>query len=212
MIRLDDVWNRMNGNTVQVYFPAYITNRLSLDGIQHGHCFNCGRQLSPNELIPPGRTSRSLCPACYEILIASIPMHTCIICGNSLPQDKINSQKVLNREIANYMHEGFCRDYFTLIHSKVNGVLQLQERRCFPSAIQRPMITSENQNGQFYNFQRSLNELTPMTSYFNSHSTELLPVRDTEVQLIPNPANQYSADNDNLTIIDLPSVFNNRRF
>lgn len=196
MIRLIEVLTRMNGQGLENYFPHHTTNRFGFLQIQQGYCFNCGKWMHQNELNPPGRTTRSLCSNCYEVLISSVPVHNCIICGDSLPQNKIYNQQIQNREIANYMHDGFCRDYFTLIHSKVNGALQLQNQHYIPAASPQPLITHDHRNDSCDNFlENSNSNQFPKISYSNSPTLDLAPVLDNNLQFWQKPKRQPIVNN-----------------
>lgn len=82
-------------------------------------CPACGRRLQPHEL--DGATSRSLCPACFNRMVASQIVRNCMICLGNLPHEKVIGQQQNAREIRAKIHEGDCFARWVLIHNVAHG-------------------------------------------------------------------------------------------
>ncbi|MCB2141208.1 hypothetical protein KQH27_00705, partial [bacterium] len=111
----------MSGKSLNDLFPMNFLPRFQYQFVQEGHCPECGMILPFDYLRPIVRTTRSLCDGCYTDLIANTINYNCFICGRSLPKHKVRAQKKNRREISYHIDDGYCLDYFTLVHCKVVG-------------------------------------------------------------------------------------------
>ena len=204
-IRLRDVVNRMGGRAVEDYFPGHVTRYLSLDRIRKGYCPYCGHVLLPNELRPSGRSTRSLCTRCYHSLIGAVPVGKCIICGNPLPPAKMQLQQINKREIAHYMHEDSCRDYFTLIHSAVAGEAFALKTQQLPYAERLDLQELERARRNLLDTIHSSLKAIQMTApQLPQPMDRLLPVPDSGSELVPVSLDRKALTKDDVITIDLP--------
>jgi hypothetical protein len=111
----------MFGKSIHELFSPETQREFPYHTVNKGHCPSCQNLIPINEQFPPGRTSRSFCQRCYSDLITNKFRGPCLICRNPLPAYKIERQVETPREISEYLHDGECIDYFTLIHCKVVG-------------------------------------------------------------------------------------------
>jgi hypothetical protein len=111
----------MFGKSLNELFSPEIQREFPYHTVSKGYCPSCQNLIPINEQFPPGRTSRSLCQRCYYDLITNKLGGMCLICRKPLPAYKLQGQANTPREISEYIHDGECIDYFTLIHCKVVG-------------------------------------------------------------------------------------------
>ena len=119
--RILELEKAMSGRFVNDLFPMHVSNRYPYQVVQEGQCLECSRTLWDKDRRPSGRATRSLCDWCYTNLIANTINHNCFICGQLLPDFKVRDQKINRREISHHIDDGYCLDYFTLVHCKVVG-------------------------------------------------------------------------------------------
>jgi len=204
-VRLNGVLNRMGSQTVEDYFPAHVRRSLSLDRDLKGCCPYCGREMLPDELRPPGRTTRSICPQCYDRLIDVVPVEKCIICRGQLPHAKTQSQQVNRREIAHYMHENSCRDYFTLIHSAVVGEALTKKTQQLPPTEILDLQEFERNRGRLLDqIQSSLKAIQMTALQLSQPVAGLLPATDSGLKKVPAFFDREVSAKDDMITIDLP--------
>jgi hypothetical protein len=91
-------------------------------GIKRGCCRECGTPLSTKEMWPPGKASRDMCVPCYERKFNRIN-YDCVECGESLPQEKIDAQRMNYREIHNHLcDKRSCEAIWSYKHVLVTGL------------------------------------------------------------------------------------------
>jgi hypothetical protein len=112
----------MSGNSV---IPINFRPRYQYQNVQEEHCPECGIKLPLEFRRPSGRTTRSLCEWCYTSLIANTINYYCFICRQRLPEYKVHAQMKKQREISHHIDDGYCLDYFTLVHCKVVGSVDM---------------------------------------------------------------------------------------
>ena len=204
-VRLHDVLNRMGGRAVEDYFPIHVTRYLSFDRIRKGYCPYCWHVLLPNELRPSGRSTRSLCTRCYHSLIGAVPVEKCIICGDHLPYNKIQLQQINKREIAHYIHEDSCRDYFTLIHSAVVSEASALKTQQLPNAERLDLQELERARRRLLDtIQSSLKTIQMTPPQLPQRIDRLLPVPDSGSELVPVSLDRKALAKDDVITIDLP--------
>ena len=120
--RIQDLIPHWQDHSVGELFPEYVMARFHYEHVRPGHCLVCGRPLASHEVWPRGRCPRSMCDTCYQREILGKINYRCIISGDPLPQDKIYAQQINPREVGNNLADGYARDYYTLLASKVVGI------------------------------------------------------------------------------------------
>ena len=81
-------------------------------------CPRCGKRLQPWEQRPQSGATRCMCTSDYEMLVPNnVGSDECIVCGGSLPDQKVWAQSSNPREISNHIHDGECMLLWGLIHN-----------------------------------------------------------------------------------------------
>ncbi len=148
----------MNPYTMSVFPNAY----------KKGHCPRCGEYLQHHERYPEGHATRSMCYSCYMDMIVENMGRNCLMCSGELPKSKIKEIKSNPREVREHMHEGPCKNLYTVIHNVAVGdpdVLTRVEQNLIAYDPQ-PQLSFTN---AVQNSARNLNE------FINSHRRK--PVR-----------------------------------
>ena len=81
-------------------------------------CPCCGKRLQPWEQRPPGGATRCMCVQEYNALVPNnVGSYECLVCGGSLPDQKVWAQSSNPREVSNHIHDGKCMLLWSLIHN-----------------------------------------------------------------------------------------------
>jgi hypothetical protein len=111
----------IRGKNLHELFPHQFMQNLPYDRVRPGCCIICVRPMGNYEMFPPGRiTPRAVCPVCWSSLTSGVTQN-CLVCLDSLESWRIQKQE---RQLGNLhlrIHEGKCRDYFSLVSAKALG-------------------------------------------------------------------------------------------
>lgn len=190
-------------------FKSKIQTRFPYHGVREGHCPSCHNLIPLEKRFPSGHTSRSLCQVCYLNLIGSRPNTDCFICLEPLPAYKLQAQMAAEREIKEYIHDGDCLDYFTIVHCKVVGENQDYIEN---SSYSTPQLPFHNRQVQILpiELQKSVDELkktiNASLSILNT-SPGNVPVQhqnNIPTESINDTSESFGADDGEITVINLP--------
>ena len=144
--RIEEVKQAMAGKSIDYSFPEYVQIRFQYWRVREGHCPGCGVSIHIKERRPYGRATRSLCNQCYNDLILYKLNYNCFVCGGLLSHYKTQDQMANPREIKNNIDDGDCLDYFTVVHCKVVGGVDMSFLKDESYNINMQQISWENQN------------------------------------------------------------------
>lgn len=108
----------VKGKSLNKIFPQSFLDRHPYHNVENGCCIQCGRQMRQNEMEPLGKSPRAICPECYAKWTREVTKN-CPICGDYLPNHKVQAQSSNPQEVSLRIHDGSCLDYFSIISCKV---------------------------------------------------------------------------------------------
>lgn len=144
--RIKEVERVMSGKSIDYSFPEHVQVRFPYRMVREGHCLACGVLIPIDERRPYGRATRSLCHHCYTNMVVNKLNYNCFVCGGLLSHYKTQDQMANPREIKNNIDDGDCLDYFTVVHCKVVGGVDMSFLKDESYNINMQQISWENQN------------------------------------------------------------------
>jgi len=209
----------MSGRFINDLFPMNFRPRYQYQLVKEGHCPERGKILSFEDRRPAGRATRSLCAQCYTDLIEKTINYNCFICGRLLPKYKVKAQMQDSREISNHIDDGYCLDYFTLVHCKVVGGVDmtfLQDEQQCKIYVQNAenQVAPQNINKLEFQTLQNINNLK-RAIHHNMVNGPFLPAREyvSNRNLLEAPSqqntlefrsNDIDVDYDSVSVIRLP--------
>lgn len=134
-----------------------------------GTCPVCGKPVPYEYSHPEGHCTRPLCESCYQQAINRSDKSRCIVCGEQLPKELYFAQHDNPREIGFAMHQGRCKDYFSILAARALG--EASVAHLFgEEPVYRGVIQPEVQ-------QIGYDQSPSLQNLFGSTDTELVKVR-----------------------------------
>lgn len=131
----------VRGRALYELFPDEFMTNLPYDRVSPGCCILCLRHMRNDEMFPPDRiTPRAICPTCWAPLTANVTQ-ICWICLDSLESWRVKKQERHGGDLHFRIHEGKCRDYFSLVSAKAlgqqTGIIEAPSQAGFQHPIPR---------------------------------------------------------------------------
>jgi hypothetical protein len=108
---------KVRGKSLSQLFPQHFMDNLPYHKIKVGCCILDGRPMSRHEMEPDNKTPRAICPDCYAKWTSQVT-EICPICGESLPNNRVQVQREEPYEVALRIHDGKCLEYFATCSCK----------------------------------------------------------------------------------------------
>ena len=168
----------VRGKSLSQLFPANFMANLPYDRVMVGHCIQCGRLMSRDEMQPPGRqTPRAMCQQCYDYWTSS-QSDVCPICKEYLSNDKLNGQRMNPKEVSFRIHDGKCLDYFSIVSCKALG-------------DDMSFLADENQAYNFNQFQPDHPNLQHLYEELQEQPQQQQPYYPPQQPSYPQPQQSY---------------------
>ena len=111
----------VNGRTVEQLFPSVFIKKFPYYKAKESQCILCLGHMTHHELFPPDKiTPRPMHQHCFEEWIWEIT-EECPICGEYLPNSKLQGQERHIKDIHYRICDGRCMDYYAYVASIVVG-------------------------------------------------------------------------------------------
>ena len=111
----------IRGRSLYELFPNEFMENIPYERVKSCCCIRCLRPMSNEDMFPRSRlTPRAICPECWVTLTVNLS-EKCWVCGDYLENWRFDRQKSQRHDLHFRIHEGRCRDYFSLVSVKALG-------------------------------------------------------------------------------------------